>query len=148
MNHKIHKNSIDLPYRLSNFAVMNDGIIAVSINLSVALIAIWTTVVKRFSEGTLVLNHYICTGIDPDNEHGGNGNYQSLPKKYNSSLIVVGLCFLLHIVLWPKIFLYKRKAEKKVVPVVLGNLNLQQPNEANFLIADRSTPSFSPLRYV
>ena len=127
---------------------MNDGIIAASINLSVALIAMWTHVVKRFSEGTLVLNHYICTGIDPDKEHGGIGSYQSLPKKYNSSIIVVSLCFLLHIVLWPKIFLYKRKAEKKVVPVVLGNLNLQQPNEANFLIADRSTPSFSPLRYV
>ena len=137
-------------YRLSNFAVINDKVISVSINLSVALIAIWATIIKRFSVGVLPLNYYICTGMDPSKANGIE-NYQSLSKKYNSSLIVLSVSFLLHLALGPKIFLYKRKAEKRVVPVVLGNFSQQPPNDAerasNFVTVDKTTSVFSPLRY-
>ena len=136
-----------ISFRLSNFAVINDGIIAVSLNLSIFFIAIWTTIIKRFSVGILPLNHYICTGINPQ-EDLGTKPYQSLAKKYNSSLIVVSLCFLLHVALWPKILMFKLKSEKKVEPIILGNLNQQHQHGANCLVGNKAPKSFSPLRYL
>ena len=136
-----------MSFRLSNFAVINDGIIAVSLNLSILFIAIWTTIIKRFSVGILPLNHYICSGINPQ-ENLGTKAYQSMAKKYNSSLIVVSLCFLLHVGLGPKILMFKRRSEKKVEPIILGNLNQQHPHEDNCLEGNIAQKSFSPLRYV
>ena len=136
-----------MSFRLSNFAVINDGIIAVSLNLSILFIAIWTTIIKRFSVGILPLNHYICSGINPQ-ENLGTKAYQSMAKKYNSSLIVVSLCFLLHVGLGPKILMFKRKSEKKVEPIILGNLNQQHPHGDNCLEGNNVQKSFSPLRYV
>ena len=88
--------------------------------------------------------------MDPDRDNE-LGNYQSLSKKYNSSLIVLIVCFLLHLALLPKIFLYKRKAAKRVAPVVLGNFSRQSLNDAlrapNIVEEDKATSVFSPLRY-
>ena len=116
-------------------------------NLSILFIAIWTTIIKRFSVGILPLNHYICSGINPQ-ESLGTKAYQSMAKKYNSSLIVVSLCFLLHVGLGPKILMFKRKSEKKVEPIILGNLNQQHPHGDNCLEGNKAQKSFSPLRYV
>ena len=118
-------------FRLSNFAVINDGVLAATLNFSITLIGIWATVVKRFSVGEVPLQYYICTGIDPNKGHGP-GNYHCSSKKYNASLIVWVFCLFLHIVLMTKIFCFQRKAEKKVRPIELGVLkqnNTGLPNQ-------------------
>ena len=131
-------------FRLSNFAVINDGILAVAITLSIGLLATWTTIVKRFAIGELPIFYYICLGIDP-NKNKGPGYYQSFEKKYNASLIIWILCSFLHIFMWPKIFLFRRKAEKNVEPIELGSFNQENENQLN-RPKKHPAQSSSPLR--
>ena len=132
-------------FRLSNFAVINDGVLAVAINLSIALLVFWTLIVKRFAIGELPMNYYICLGIDPNKDKGAE-YYQSAPKKYNASLILWIFCTLLHIFMWPKIFLYRRKAEKNTEPIELGSFNQDSEKKQNSRRRRHYTQSNSPLR--
>ena len=142
----ITKNLINLIliFRLSNFAVINDGVLAVAINLSIGLLVLWTVTVKRFAIGELPIYYYICLGIDP-NQGKGPGYYQAAPKKYNASLILWIFCTLLHIFLWPKIFSFRRKAEKNVEPIELGSFNQENKNRSSRQRKHLTQPS-SPLR--
>ena len=99
--------------------------LATVLNLSIALIAIWTSLVKSFTVGEAPLNYYICAGIDP-NKGEGEGTYQSHPKKYNASLFLWIGSSILHLVLVTKIFLFQWKSEKKVKPIELGDLGQQR----------------------
>ena len=132
---------------MSNFAVINDGVLAVAINLSITLVVFWTLIVKRFAIGELPMNYYICLGIDPNKDKGPE-YYQSSPKKYNASLILWILCTLLHIFMWPKIFLYRRKAEKNSEPIELGSFNQDSERRQNGRRRKHHTQSNSPLRQV
>ena len=99
--------------------------LATVLNMSIALIAIWTSLVKRFTVGEAPLNFYICAGIDP-NKGKGEGSYQSHPKKYNASLFLWIGSSILHLVLVTKIFLFQWKSEKKSKPIELGALGKQR----------------------
>ena len=134
-------------FRLSNFAVINDGVLAVAINLSIALLVFWTLIVKRFAIGELPMNYYICLGIDPNKDKGAE-YYQSAPKKYNASLILWIFCTLLHIFMWPKIFIYRWKAEKNAEPIELGSFNQDSEKRQNGRRRKHHTQSNSPLRQV
>ena len=99
--------------------------LATVLNMSIALIAIWTSLVKRFTVGEAPLNFYICAGIDP-NKGEGEGTYQSHPQKYNASLFLLIGSSILHLVLVTKIFLFQWKAENKAKPIELGDLGQQR----------------------
>jgi hypothetical protein len=130
--------------RLSNFAVINDGLLSRSINLSAAVMAMWVAIVKRFSIGEHPLNHYICAGIDPNNGQGP-GHYRCMSKKYNSSVIIVIVCCVLHVALGVKIFWFQRREEKRVKPIELGNFNADHQNSSE--VTPRINPQSSrPLR--
>ena len=118
-----------------------------AINLSITLVVFWTLIVKRFAIGELPMNYYICLGIDPNKDKGPE-YYQSSPKKYNASLILWILCTLLHIFMWPKIFLYRRKAEKNAEPIELGSFNKDSEKKQNGRRRRHHTQSNSPLRQV
>ena len=99
--------------------------LATVLNMSIALIATWTSLVKRFTVGEAPLNYYICAGIDP-NKGEGEGTYRSHPQKYNASLFLLIGSSILHLVLVTKIFLFQWKSEKQVRPIELGNLGQQR----------------------
>ena len=99
--------------------------LATVLNMSIALIATWTSLVKTFSVGEAPMNYYICAGIDP-NKGEGEGNYQRHPKKYNATLFLWIGSSILHLVLVTKIFLFQWKAENKVKPIELGDLGQQR----------------------
>ena len=108
--------------------MINDDVLATVLNMSIVLIATWTSLVKTFTVGEAPLHYYICAGIDP-NKGEALGTYQSHPKKYNASLFLVIGSSILHLVLLTKIFLFQWKSEKKVKPIELGDLGQQRGSD-------------------
>ena len=133
-------------FKLTNFAVVNDDMIARILNLSVAFVSVWLYMVKRMSFGTRLLHYCICAGKDP-NERNEKSGRKSMPGKYNTTIILVCISVIVHIFVFTKIFLYQRKMEQDGENIELGHINTaeghrQKPKEAWSDNRSKSQPSF------
>ena len=112
-------------FKLSNFAVIKDDLIAGFLQISILVVSFWMALVKKVSVGRMPLNFYMCSGKDPtayDDEDGqGKG-----ARKYDTTSILVIISFLLHIFASAKIFLYQRKIEQSTRNIELGRISNSQ----------------------
>ena len=108
-------------FKLSNFAVVNDDLIARFLNLSIVALSFWISIVKRFSSGSMPLNFHMCAGTIPnakmekEKEEHNNG-------KFNTTQILLCVSIILYAFILTKIFLYERKMEKKTQNINLGTI--------------------------
>jgi CDP-diglyceride synthetase len=94
-----------------------------ALNISILLISIWVAIVKRFSPGNLPLNYFLCSGLNPDQNHE-EGYYLQAPKKYNTGRIILVLSFFLHLMMLPRIIYYQMVKEKNEQSIQLGTVTL------------------------
>ena len=109
-------------FYVKNFAVINDDVLALILNLSIVIVSIWLSVVKRFTPGNLPLSYYLCSGLNP-NQNLTKGSYLSTPKKYNTGRLVLVISFVLHLVMIPRIAYYQFITNKKEQTIQLGTIN-------------------------
>ena len=123
-------------FKLSNFAVINDDLIATFLNICILCASLWTATVKRMSVGKMPLQYFMCAGINPNHEAiifkppASNGTnhedvsvgYQMMPGKFNATKIIVCVTFVLHVYVFTKIFLFQRKTEQKTKTIKLGSV--------------------------
>ena len=109
-------------FKWTGFAVINDDLIAKFLQLTIALVGLWMSVVKRMSVGRMPLNYFMCAGINPQGEKYKNiSDFNS--KKFDTTGLFVSVSYVLHILVSAKIFLYQRKMEKKMKRIKLGIIN-------------------------
>ena len=108
-------------FKLSNFAVVNDDLIARFLNLSIVLLSLWLSVVKKTSTGLMPVNYHMCAGSNP-NENEKKAIVNHGIGKFNTTGITVCVSFLLHGFILTKIFMYEWKMEKKTQNINLGTL--------------------------
>ena len=121
-------------FNLSNFAVINDNLIARFLQMTIFLLSVWTATVKKMSIGRMPMNYFLCAGKDPNKGH--SGSIEMVVHKYESTGILVVLSFVLNICAFVKIFAYQRKMEKSTQSIELGHIipsrnNLPQPTFPN-----------------
>ena len=109
-------------FTLKNFAVISDDVLAKMFNMSILLIAIWASFVKRITPGNPPLNYYLCCGIDPNNGFP-EGHFLDTPQKYNTGRIIICVTFLLHLIMIPRILYYQLVTMRHEQPLQLGILN-------------------------
>ena len=109
-------------FKLSNFAIINDDLITVFLQISILTVSFWMAGVKRFSVGKMPLNYYMCSGTNPPHETDEEG-YGKLFKKFDSVVILMSASFLLNTFVFVKIFLFQRKAEKATRQIEIGRIN-------------------------
>ena len=117
-------------FKLSNFAVVNDDLIVRFLNLSIVSVSFWLSLMKRMSPGWSPLNYHLCAGSYPGLKQG-NEMTENSTGNFNTTQIVAYFSFILHTVILTKIFLYKRKMEKKQhssANLNLGNSVSARPN--------------------
>ena len=107
-------------FKLTNFAVINDDFIATFLQMTILLVSLSVTTVKRMSVGRMPLNYFMCLGINPDQDT--NGSSEQIIKKLDTTGIIVIISFVANIFAFVKIFLYQRKIEK-ATKVELGQIN-------------------------
>ena len=104
-------------FKLSNFAVIKDDLVAGFLQITVLVLSLWMALVKRVSIGKMPLNYFMCTGKDPTNEGPKKG-----ALKYDTLNIIVIISVLLHIFPSIKIFLYQRKIRQSTKNIELGRI--------------------------
>ena len=109
-------------FKLSNFAIINDDLITVFLQISILTVGFWMAGVKRFSVGKMPLDYYMCSGTNPPQETNENG-YGKIFKKFDSVVILMSASFLLNAFVFIKIFLFQRKAEKATRQIKIGRIN-------------------------
>ena len=117
-------------FKLSNFAVVNDDLIVRFLNLSIVFVSFWLSLMKRMSPGWSPLNYHLCAGSYPGMKQGYEVIEHST-ENFNTTQIVAYFSFILHTIILTKIFLYKRKMEKKQhssANLNLGNDVSARPN--------------------
>ena len=114
-------------FKLSNFAVVNDDLIATFLHLTILLLSLWITTVKRMSVGRPPLNYFICIGKNP-NEVNVEDEPETIPRQYLSPEILCGVSFFLHLFAFTKIFLYQRKVEQMTQNIELGRIDSKGNN--------------------
>ena len=107
-------------FKHSNFAVINDDLLAVFFQITILVVGTWMAVLKRMSIGKQPLNYYMCCGKNPSAESS------SKMKKFDTFGIVVVLSFVMHIYALTKIFFYQREMEN-----INQNINLGQLSHSN-----------------
>ena len=108
-------------FKLSNFAVVKDDLIARFLNLSIVVLSVWITVVKRISSGLMPLSYHMCAGTNPSTQKETMGHDLNIGK-FNTTQILMCISILLHAFILTKIFLYERKMEKKIHRINLGTI--------------------------
>ena len=68
-------------FKLSNFAVINDDLVAGFLQITVLVLSCWMALVKRVSVGRMPLNYYMCTGKDPTD---GDDVPKKVTRKYDT----------------------------------------------------------------
>ena len=121
-------------FNWKNFAVINDDLIAIFLNLCIALLSFWLCMVKRLSFGRMPLNYYMCAGKDPNEMNGGHV-LDHMPGKYNTIIPLLGVSVVLQMFVFTKIFLYQRKMEQKRESIELGRINASEGLRGNPKIA-------------
>ena len=109
-------------FKLCNFAVINDDLVATFLQMTILLLSLWVTGVKRMSVGRMPLNYFMCAGKNPNEENAEAGPGGTL-KKVDTTGILVTISVALNIFLLAKIFLYQRKVEKRTQDIQLGRIN-------------------------
>ena len=117
-------------FKLSNFAVVNDDLIATFLNLGIMALSFWNSVVKRISIGVMPVNYHMCAGTNPY-EKLGKLNANNTNGKFNTVQILLYLSLLLHLFVFTKIFLYERKMEKKTGNINLGRIQRVEQENPN-----------------
>ena len=116
-------------FKLSNFAVLNDDLLARILQVTALLLGLWIAAVKRMSIGKMPMNYYMCTGKDPSLEYGKASSATGI-QKYDTFGILVLISVILNIYALAKIFLYQRKIEKSEQKIELGHFrNSSNPDE-------------------
>ena len=124
-------------FSFKNFAIINDDLLARFFSLSILLVALWTSLVKRVTPGNLPLNYYLCTGLNPSGKDGKEGSFLDTPQKYNTGRIVMITSFLLHLVTVPRIVYYQLVTVRTERPLRLGIIDNERMN--NVEDVERST---------
>ena len=108
-------------FKLSNFAVINDDLIAKFLQLTILLLSVWVATVKRMSVGRMPLAYLICAGKDPDEEqlisHPDDVIY-----KFDTTGILVVASVVFNVFVFIKIFIYQRKMELDTRNIHLGRI--------------------------
>ena len=107
-------------FKLTNFAVVNDDLIARFLQNSILCLSFWSSVVKRMSTGRMPLGYFMCAGKSPDDENSSETS-DSITRKFDTTAIVISISFILHIFVSVKIFQYQREAEQ--APIELGRID-------------------------
>ena len=115
-------------FRLSNFAIINDDLIARFLQITSLTLGLWMALVRRLSVGKMPLNYYMCCGKNPAGEKD-NDDSEGKFFKYDSIVILTSLSFILHTVVFIKIFIFQREAEKITQGIELGRI--QNPEREN-----------------
>ena len=106
-------------FKLSNFAVLNDDLIATFLQITTMSVSLWISFVKRFSIGRMSLNYYMCAGKNPINEIDTN-KHDIVIRKLDITNILYCISFALHIVVYSRIYLYQRKTEREAEKIEIG----------------------------
>ena len=118
-------------FKLSNFAVIKDDLIAGFLQITILVMSFWMALVKRASIGRMPLNYYMCSGKDPTNDGGISGKG---PKKYDTLSVLVIISFILWVFATAKIFLYQRKIEQSTRNIELGRIQSSgSPDQQSFM---------------
>ena len=107
-------------FKLSNFAVVNDALLARTLQVTTVVLGLWLATVKKMSFGKMPLFYYMCTGKDPSLEYGRDRSVNNVPK-YDTFAILVVVSVILNIFALAKIFLYQRQMEKRTQKIELGH---------------------------
>ena len=109
-------------FKHSNFAVINDDLLAVFFQITILVVGVWMAILKRMSIGKLPLNYYMCCGKNPSAESS------SEIKKFDTFGIVVILSFVMHIYAQTKIFFYQKGIENINQNISLGQMSNSDAN--------------------
>ena len=108
-------------FKLSNFAIINDDLIAKFLQLTILLTSVWVAAVKRMSVGRMPLAYLLCAGKDPDEEQ-----FVSHPDdviyKFDTTGILVVVSVVFNFFVFIKIFIYQRKMEQSTQNIQLGRI--------------------------
>jgi hypothetical protein len=107
---------------LSNFAVVNDDLVATFLQVTILLTGLWMTAVKRMSVGRMPLNFFMCSGNNPDGDIGVH-TPNAIIRKFDTLGILVVISFVLNMFVSVKIYLYQRKMERRTRNIELGRIN-------------------------
>ena len=108
-------------FGLSNFAVVKDDLIARFLNLSIVVLSVWISVVKKISSGLMPLHYHMCAGSNPNAKQERTEQNQR-KGTFNTTQILLCLSILLHFFVLTKIFLYEREMEKKIRSINIGTI--------------------------
>ena len=103
-------------FKWKGLVVVNDDMITCFLQLTILIGGLWIAAVKRLSLGRMPLNYFMCTGMNPNEINKS----ELVPKKYDTSGLLVCVSFVLHILVFAKIFMYQREMEKKLSSIKLG----------------------------
>ena len=109
-------------FKLSNFAVLNDNLIASFLQMTILLLSFWMTVVKRISVGRMPLNYFMCSGQDPNAQWEEEFPNTTI-RKFDTTSILVVISIILNLFVFIRIFLYQRKMEQQTKNIELGRIN-------------------------
>ena len=115
-------------FKLSNFAVLDDDLIATCLQISILVLSFWSTMVKRLSVGKMPLNYFLCAGKDPNERPNTKSSLQEASGKFDTTVILCCLSFILHIFVHVKIFLYQRKVEHNEKNIEVGRIGDETKN--------------------
>ena len=116
-------------FKLSNFAVMNDDLIAAFLQTTILILSLWIALVKRMSIGRMPLPYYLCAGRNPNEADESDEVPNSVTRKFDSTSILMCISVILHIFAFTKIFWYQRKTEQRTENIRLGRIDPKQRND-------------------
>ena len=111
-----------LIFKWTRISVFDDNFLATFLQLSILVVSSWMTLIEHMSTRNIPLNYYLCTGKVPP-EHSKSTLEGYHPEKYNTTVLIVFVSFLLHVFTAAKIFFYQRKLEKLSNNIELGQLD-------------------------
>ena len=124
-------------FKLSNFAVINDDLIAKFLQLTILLLSVWIATVKRMSVGRMPLAYSICAGKDPD-EVQSISRPDKVIYKFDTPAFLVAASVIFNVFVFIKIFLYQRKMEQSIQNIELGRI---KPSQNDTSIVAWSNPN-------
>ena len=116
-------------FKLSNFAVVNDDLIATFLQTTILLLSLWIALVKKTSIGRMPLNYYLCTGKNPNEAVESDEDSNSVTRKFDTISILMCFSLILHMFAFTKIFWYQRKMEQRTENIRLGRITPKDRND-------------------
>ena len=129
-------------FKLKNFAVICDDVLARIFNSSIIIVSFWAAFVKRVTPGKMPMVFYLCAGKDPNND-GVEGQFINATSKYNTGRVIVAISAFLHLLLIPRILYYQLVTLKHQQPLKLGILNNEPDNRQIEVLRRRGDDTWS-----